>query len=116
MDFNKYQELSKRTMPAPVIETSVQVVYSSDSKANYALGLVCEAGEVGDMIKKELFHGHLVDKEKKIDELGDVLHYYQGVLQMYGITLEEVMEYNIRKLSKRYPGGFSSEASINREV
>ena len=115
MNFNEYQELSKRTMPAPLIETSTQVVYSTDAKANYALGLVCEAGEVGDTIKKELFHGHLVDREKKIDELGDILHYYQGVLQMYEITLEEVMEYNIHKLSKRYPGGFSQEASINRE-
>lgn len=111
MNFNEYQELSKRTMPKPWKGH----YYSKVDKANYALGLVCEAGEVGDTIKKELFHGHEVDRLKKIDELGDVLHYYQGVLQIYNITLEEVMDYNIRKLSKRYPDGFSQEASINRE-
>lgn len=115
MNFNEYQELSRRTMPEPVIDTKSRTVWSDSVKANYALGLVCEAGEVGDTIKKELFHGHEVDRLKKIDELGDVLHYYQGVLQIYNITLEEVMDYNIRKLSKRYPDGFSQEASINRE-
>ena len=106
MNFNEYQELSRRTMPRE---------FTQAARANYALGLVCEAGEVGDTIKKELFHGHEIDLEKKIDEMGDVLHYYQGLLQMYGITLGEVMDYNIRKLSKRYPDGFSQEASINRE-
>lgn len=111
MNFNEYQELSKRTMPKPMNGSH----YSYHDKANYALGLVCEAGEVGDAIKKEVFHGHDVDREKKIDELSDVLHYYQGLLQMYQITLEEIMEYNINKLKKRYPDGFSQEASRNRE-
>ena len=115
MNFNEYQELSKRTMPRSLTTTGGIAIYNGAAKANYALGLVCEAGEVGDTIKKELFHGHKIDREKKIDELGDVLHYYQGLLQMYNITLEEVMDYNDRKLSKRYPDGFSQEASINRE-
>ena len=115
MNFNEYQRLSRRTMPKPIIGGRGQVLYTLNDKANYALGLVCEAGEVGDRIKKELFHGHEEDREKKIDELGDVLHYYQGLLQMYNITLEEVMDYNTNKLKKRYPDGFSQEASINRE-
>ena len=104
MKLNEYQELSKRTMP------------NADEKgiAGYALGMVCEAGEVGDVIKKEIFHGHPRNKEKVKDELGDVLHYLSGVASMYGLTLEEVATYNIEKLMKRYPSGFNPEKSINR--
>ncbi|MBQ4118132.1 MAG: nucleotide pyrophosphohydrolase, partial [Oscillospiraceae bacterium] len=31
------------------------------------------------------------------------------------VSLDEVFERNIEKLKKRYPEGFSSERSINRE-
>ena len=31
------------------------------------------------------------------------------------LTLEEILERNIEKLKKRYPEGFSTERSINRE-
>ena len=32
-----------------------------------------------------------------------------------GVDLEEVAERNIEKVAKRYPNGFSAEASINRK-
>lgn len=104
MKLNDYQNISKRTMPA------------ADEKgiAGYTLGLVCEAGEVGDIIKKEIFHGHSRNTEKIKDELGDVLHYLSGVATMYGLSLEEVATYNIDKLMKRYPAGFNPNDSINR--
>ncbi|KOP81992.1 nucleotide pyrophosphohydrolase [Bacillus sp. FJAT-21945] len=104
MKLNDYQQVSQRTMPA------------SDDKgvSNYALGLVCEAGEVGDIIKKEVFHGHEVDRKKIKDELGDVLHYLAGLATMYGFTLEQIAMTNIEKLMKRYPDGFSTERSVNR--
>ena len=103
-DMNEYQELSKRTMPAS----------DSMGRANYALGFVGESAEVGDLIKKEVFHGHPVDSENIKKELGDSLHYLAGLATMYGLTLQEVAEANIEKLRKRYPQGFSVEASIKR--
>lgn len=39
------------------------------------------------------------------------LHY---LIRRAGLTIEEVAEANIEKLKRRYPSGFSSEASINR--
>lgn len=33
----------------------------------------------------------------------------------YGITREEALEQNIKKLEARYPNGFSTEASLNRK-
>lgn len=104
MKLNEYQEISSRTIPEA----------NQKGIANYALGLVCEAGEVGDIIKKELFHGHDINQERIKDELGDVLHYLSGLASMYDLSLEEVATFNINKLFKRYPNGFSSQDSINR--
>lgn len=81
-----------------------------------ALGLAGEAGEVVDLIKKHRFHGHDLDREALVGELGDVLHYLAAEARCHGIKLEEVARHNIAKLAKRYPNGFSHEASRNREV
>ncbi|WP_258831468.1 nucleoside triphosphate pyrophosphohydrolase family protein [Peribacillus frigoritolerans] len=105
MNFNEYQQLSKRTMPG---------TYDGKALANYALGLTGEAGECGDIIKKEVFHGHRRDPQAIKKELGDVLHYLSGLATMYGWSLEEVAMGNIEKLMKRYPSGFSKEASVQR--
>lgn len=106
MKLNEFQELSTRTMPEG----------DRDGKSNYALGLVAEGGEVADIMKKHLHHGHELDREDLVGELGDVMHYLSGVAKMFDISLQEVAEYNINKLSKRYPEGFSKERSINRIV
>lgn len=37
-----------------------------------AIGLVGEAGEVAELVKKGVFHRHGIDKEKLKNELGDV--------------------------------------------
>jgi NTP pyrophosphatase (non-canonical NTP hydrolase) len=81
----------------------------------FALGLVCEAGEVGDTIKKEVGHGHEPDRLKVADEMGDVLWYLACLAGEYNLTLEMVAESNIAKLARRYPDGFSTERSINRD-
>lgn len=113
MGLNEFQEMSKRTMPKPFM-VGGKAIYRKEDKANYAMGLSGEAGETTDLIKKELFHGHEVDRDAVKKELGDVLHYAAGLATMYGLTLEEVTTGNIEKLMKRYPTGFSKEASVNR--
>lgn len=104
MELNTFQIMSKRTMPES----------NGMSRANYALGLVGEAAEVGDIIKKEVFHGHPAEVDSVKKELGDTLHYLAGVATLYGLTLEEIAAANIEKLNKRYPTGFSVEDSIKR--
>ncbi|MEK6459556.1 nucleoside triphosphate pyrophosphohydrolase family protein [Heyndrickxia faecalis] len=105
MQLNEFQIASKRTMPS---------IYNDQAKANYALGLCGEAGEVVDLIKKEVFHGHQEEPEKVKNELGDLMHYVAGVATIYGWTLEEVCAANIKKLLIRYPNGFNSSDSIRR--
>jgi NTP pyrophosphatase (non-canonical NTP hydrolase) len=103
LKLNEYQSTSSRTANPHEGELT-----------NYGLGIAGEAGEVADLIKKAVFHGHKIEKEKIKKELGDVLWYTGQVARLAGITLEEVATANIEKLMKRYPEGFSSEASINR--
>ncbi|MEW9578584.1 nucleoside triphosphate pyrophosphohydrolase family protein [Bacillus toyonensis] len=92
---------------------------------NAALGLSGEAGEVADIVKKAIFHGHGFDPahcpgeeegntHKIALELGDILYYISIMSHEMGYTLEDIAQMNIAKLAKRYPDGFSREASKAR--
>lgn len=79
-----------------------------------ALGLVGEAGEVADTIKKAVFHQHGLDRDMLIKELGDVLWYVAALCTKLGVDMSYVAGLNIAKLRKRYPEGYSSEDSKAR--
>ncbi|MGN4667073.1 nucleoside triphosphate pyrophosphohydrolase family protein [Bacillus cereus group sp. MYBK234-1] len=92
---------------------------------NAALGLSGESGEVADIVKKAIFHGHGFDPahcpgeeegntHKIALELGDILYYISIMSHEMGYTLEDIAQMNIEKLAKRYPDGFSREASQAR--
>lgn len=103
-----------------------------DAVSNAALGLTGEAGEVADLIKKAVYHGRGFDyvafdgipaspnNEKAVkvkdvkDELSDVLYYVSATAQEFGFTLEDVAKHNKEKLEKRFPEGFSTEASAQK--
>lgn len=75
-------------------------------KSIMVAGLAEEAGEVAGLYKREL-RNFAKDKarcttEKYIEELGDVLWYLIGVAYTHGITLEEIWDYNVKKLEERY--------------
>ena len=96
-------------------EDVIKIVgYDPGGLLNGALGLTGEAGEVSDIIKKHVFHGHDLDTDELIKELGDCAWYIALICTALGVSLDTVLERNIEKLKKRYPEGFSSSASINR--
>lgn len=102
-----YQDNVKRTLPGNMMQ---------DAKlAMLCMGLAGETGEVVDHVKKHLFQGHELSREKIVDESGNVLWYLAGIFNMVGTTFDEVMNRNIDKLNKRYPNGFDAQKSINRE-
>ena len=105
MDFNHYQQHSKRTQPPKGNDEDI---------TNYALGLIGEAAEVSEMIKKWRYHGHSLDRFKIAEELGDVLHYLAGLCTMMELNLEVVAEMNVDKLYRRYPEGFDEDKSRKR--
>jgi len=109
MNFGDYQNLASRTM--------AQEEPVDRAMANFALGLCGEAGELGNKIKKVVFHGHELTDEAKaeiLEEIGDCLWYLASVCTMFGESLGVVAIDNIKKLAKRYPDGFSTQNSINR--
>ena len=88
--------------------------YDPGELLNGALGLPGEAGEVADVVKKLLFHGHDFNIQELVKELGDVCWYLALISHACGISIEQIMEENVEKLRKRYPDGFSVEKSLHR--
>lgn len=84
-----------------------------DLIANFALGLAGESGEVADLIKKHLYHGDDLDREKFVKEMGDVLFYWFALLQQFSILPEEVMHQNIEKLQAQH-GGTTFNRAVQR--
>ncbi|MBE9524399.1 MAG: nucleoside triphosphate pyrophosphohydrolase family protein [Chloroflexi bacterium] len=80
-----------------------------------ALGLAGEAGEFANLVKKLTAHGHDVPTEELSEELGDVLWYLAEAATAINASLGELAGENVDKLRQRYPEGFSSARSINRE-
>lgn len=107
IQFDAYQEEAKRTCP--------EQLDISDRLSIGALGLAGETGEVVELIKKALHHGHPLDTAKVAKELGDCFWYLATIATAIGYNLSEVAQINVDKLRARYPDGFSKEASRNRK-
>lgn len=100
MDFNEYQQKSRKTAGYPAIGHAV--IYPT-------LGLTNEAGEVAGKIKK-IFRdkdGRIGPEEREAlkGELGDVLWYLSQVCTELDLTLDEVAGHNIAKLYDRLERG-----------
>ncbi|MFZ9204300.1 MAG: nucleoside triphosphate pyrophosphohydrolase family protein [Candidatus Nanopelagicaceae bacterium] len=84
------------------------------------VGINAEGGEFLEIIKKMVFQGkpwNRDNREHLIIELGDVMWYVAQATQALGISMEEVLDNNITKLSKRYPEGtFDAYYSENRRA
>ena len=72
------------------------------------VGLAAESGEFLEIVKKMAFQGKPWDEHNRkhlIIELGDVMWYVAQACMALDISFDEVIEGNIKKLEKRYPGG-----------
>jgi NTP pyrophosphatase (non-canonical NTP hydrolase) len=97
MNFEEYQK-----------QASATALYPNRLKnlAYPTLGLTGEAGEVANVVKKiqRDFGGEITPeiRAKLKDELGDVLWYIAACADELGLTLEEVAEFNVKKLAARH--------------
>lgn len=108
MDELKYREEIERTINKDLTE--------KEKLSMLCMGLLGEAGEVVDTLKKVLYHGHEVDIDELILEFGDMKYYETHLKKHFKISDDIVRIRNIEKLYKRYPQGFTEEASRNRTV
>ena len=76
-------------------------------------------GEFTEVVKKIIFQGKPVNEENLFHpkrELGDIMWYVMQLCMGLDISLDEVIEMNVDKLVKRYPGGeFDVHYSENRQ-
>jgi len=127
VDFNRYEEF----VAAVTSEASTNFVDFADrigeldrEGANIerlltsGVGINAEGGEFLEIIKKMVFQGkpwNEDNREHLIIELGDIMWYVAQATQALGISFDEVIETNVNKLKKRYPGGeFDVHYSENR--
>ena len=107
MTINEYQELAMKTVNTSLSKDEILI--------NSVMGLCGESGEAIDIVKKWFAHGHELNKEALIKELGDIAWYLAEAATALDVPLEQIFQGNIEKLKKRYPNGFETEKSINRK-
>ena len=69
------------------------------------LALVGEVGEVCDAVKKDIIYPEREQNADKIkDELGDVLWQWMAAVNAARLNVNDVLEYNVKKLNARQGG------------
>lgn len=110
MNFNDYQTEAKKTAQYP---PELAVAY-------LALGIAGEAGEVANKVKKIIRDDQSVITDEKrqaiLDEVGDTLWYAAMLCEELGVSLADVAQANIAKLTARQAAGTikGSGEGVNR--
>ena len=127
IDFNRYQKfVDAVTSDASTdfLALSDRLVELDEKGANIerlltaGVGINAEGGEFLEIVKKMIFQGKPFNQDNKehlIIELGDLMWYAAQACIALEISMDEVLDRNITKLSKRYPTGtFDSYYSEHR--
>jgi len=77
------------------------------------IDIVKSITQLAELNKKVFFHNKSVDETKWCNVTDSVLIWLFDSIEHYGLTLDEVMEYNTNKLKKRYPEGFKAVQNVN---
>jgi NTP pyrophosphatase (non-canonical NTP hydrolase) len=117
---SKYLEESARTDNTPRF---IQLPLTSDGERQFvaelmhaSMGMVTEAGEFIDALKKHTIYGKPIDRVNLVEEIGDLFWYQALACRALGVSFEEVMERNIAKLRKRFPEKFTAELALSRDL
>ena len=109
MNFEAYQLKARETALYPNFGSNI--IYPT-------LGLVGEAGEVAEKVKKVLRDKEGIfdesSKESIKKELGDVLWYISNLCSEFNFSLDDIAELNLEKLKKRASQGKISGSGDDR--
>ena len=127
IDFKRYEEFVDAVTSdcsKDFVDLSDRLVELNREGANIerlttsGVGLAAESGEFLEIVKKMVFQGKPwsdANREHLLIELGDVMWYVANACIALDVDFEEVIEMNVKKLEKRYPGGeFDIHKSENR--
>lgn len=119
MDDQTYMFATRRTDPEDGYAEDGAIALRLGRTAallHYALGIVTEAGELADALKKAVIYGRDLDRVNLIEEIGDLQWYEARLLDHLGSSFGEARGRNIAKLRARYPDGFSEEDALVRDL
>ena len=127
VDFEKYTEFvdavtSNESKSSESFSVRLRELYSEglpvERLLTAAVGMSAESGEFIEVVKKMIFQGKPVNEENLFHlkrELGDVMWYVAQACMALDTSFDEIVEMNVEKLKKRYPGGeFDVHKSENR--
>lgn len=80
------------------------------------LGLMSEAGEIADALKKHIIYSKDLDIINVMEESGDLSWYQALILHAVKKSMEESMEKNIAKLKLRFGDKFTTDAATKRDL
>ncbi len=110
MTFDEYQKQALTTAihhPDPLMDKTI-----------WAMGISGEAGEVLEKWKKIVAYKDGVINEEDLGELskelGDVVWYIALLAHSLGLSFDDIMQYNLKKLADRKARGVQKGAGDNR--
>ena len=112
--FSGSQQYSKTLLDYSKWVEKKMLTHGHDRLVENTLGLVGEAGEVAEKIKKKIRDGEKVTSDEIIKELGDVLFYTTALANYFLSDIGVVMEMNITKLDDREKRGTLKGSGDNR--
>jgi len=102
--FNQYQDFVKTMKVYPEKHA---IIYPT-------LGMLGEAGEASEKVKKWLRGDRELDKLELLKEAGDVLWYLASLADDLGFTFQDMVDENVKKLSSRKERGVQKGDGDNR--
>lgn len=115
-DFNTQFVQGAILSEAPFDENAQVRLVKKGRLLHGAMGLVTEAGELMDMLKKHVFYGKEYDEVNVKEEIGDILWYIALICDHLEVSISDIMTKILAKLRARYEGKFSSEKANNRDL
>jgi NTP pyrophosphatase (non-canonical NTP hydrolase) len=100
VDFSDYERLAARTIN-PSLDERGRLI-------DAAAGLAEEAGESLSLVRKHLYQGRELDRDKLEQELGDALWCLAMTARAAGLSLETIAAANLKKVEQRHPDRVSS--------
>lgn len=117
MQFNEYMRLAKSTDLEDYSPVAMRMQDHTLCELDHAAdGMVTEAAEFKDILKKAKMYGKPVDRVHALEEIGDQLWYIARALRSLDATLEDCCERNIAKLKARYGEKFTEAKALNRDL
>ena len=96
---------------------SVASQKTSESRIQQGIiGAATETGELLDALKKYMFQGRPIDVTNIKEECGDLWFYMTELMAAVDTNIFEVMKMNVAKLKQRYPDGFNTQKSVDRDI